>query len=217
MNGSFFTAEINWSITRSLAAYGQFVMNELAILNETAPGKHEAPNGLGFMGGLQYSHSFDTWASLFFIECIYTYPYLYMNASPYASFIFMHNVEFVHAGQYYYYFGYPRDTLALTAGTRFFNGDKLIINGTFSWISRGKHGGHPIEWDWERTEDAFKERTPSGTPENNFIVSVGAEYKVFKYFTLKGNLTGIFITNNNNQKGSNETGLQAAVSVNFKY
>ncbi|MDR0321267.1 MAG: capsule assembly Wzi family protein [Treponema sp.] len=212
MVGSFFSVEINWNITKALSAYGQIVMNELAINNEISKGSSEAPNGLGFMGGVQYSHSFDTWASVFYLECIYTYPYLYMNQTPFSSIIFMHNVEYFHSGKYFYYFGYPRDTLAITAGAKFFNSDKLILNCDFSWVSRGEHGGYPIEWDWEKSDTAFYATSPSGIPENNFILSVGGQWKVLSYLTLKGNLTGIFSQNN-----SDVFGGQASLSATFHY
>jgi hypothetical protein len=133
----------------------------------------------------------------------------------------MHNVEYVNPGKYFYYFGYPRDTLAITAGAKFFNSDKLIINGDFSWIARGEHGGYPIVWDWEKTPDAFNKTSPSGTPENNFILSVGGQWKILSYLTLKGNLTGIFSQNNRNALSRNISsdafGGQASVSVTFHY
>jgi hypothetical protein len=217
MNGSFFSVEVNWNIIKSLAAYGQFVMNEFATAGELAQTNDQPPNGLGFMGGLQYSHSFDTWSSLFFLECIYTYPYLYMNSTPFASIIHMRSVSDSSRSSLYYYFGYPRDTFAVAAGARFFDGDKLIINGNFSWISSGKHGGHPIVWDWERGLDAFNETAPSGTPENKFIVSVEAQWKPLPYLAFNGSLTGILSKNHNNTSGSDAAGGQASLSVSFFY
>ena len=215
MNGSFFSAEINWHIINSLSFYAQFAMTELSIGPELDEDREvpEAPNAIGLMGGFQYSRSFDTWASIFYVECIYTSPFLYINPSPFASIIFMHSVEFVHEQKYYYYFGYPRDTFALTAGAKFFNNDILIINGEFSWISRGEHGKLPIEWDWEKDySDA-----PSGTAENNFVLSAGAEWKVLPYLTLKGTITGIYSQNHKNISGSDMTGGQASFTVSFNY
>jgi len=213
MNGSFFSAEFNWHIIKSLSAYGQFAMTELSIGPELEEGREEAPNAIGLMFGLQYSHSFNKWASIFYLECIYTSPFLYINPSPFASIIYMHDVQFVHENHYYYYFGYPRDTFAITAGTRFFNNDKLIINGEFSWIARGEYGKFPIEWNW--TKDYSW--APSGTPENNFILSVGAQWKILSYLTLKGKLTGIYSQNYKNIKNNNETGGQISLSASFHY
>jgi len=214
MNGSFFSAEFNWHIVKSLSAYGQFAMTELSAGPELDEGREipEAPNAIGFMFGLQYSHSFNKWASVFYLECFYTSPFLYINPSPYASIIFMHDVQFFHEIHYYYYFGYPRDTFAITAGARFFNNDKLIINGEFSWISRGKYGKFPIEWNW-RYDYSW---APSGSPENNFILSAGVNWKLLSFLTLKGKISGIYSLNYN-YEGSNLTGGQVSLSANFYY
>ena len=213
MNGSFFSAEFNWHIVKSLSAYGQFAMTELSIGPELKEGREEAPNAIGLMFGLQNSHSFKTWASIFYLECFYTSPFLYINPTPFASIIFMHDVQFVHENHYYYYFGYPRDTFAITAGTRFFNNDKLILNGEFSWISRGKYGKFPIEWNW--TKDYSW--APAGTPENNFILSAGINWKLLSFLTLKGKISGIYSLNRNNEDGSNTAGGQVSLSANFYY
>ena len=213
MLGSFFTAEINWNIVKSLSAYAQFAMTELSIGPELDEGREEPPNGVGFMGGLQYSKSFDKWGALFYLECIYTSPFLYILASPFASVIFMHHIGFTHSNNYYYFFGYPRDTLALTLGTRFFDSDKIIINGEFSWISQGEHGGYPIVWDWTKdNSDA-----PSGIAENKFVLTTGAEWKLLSFLTLKGSLTGIYSLNYNNTSGLDIASGQASFSVNFHY
>ena len=211
MIGSFFTAEINWKIAKSISAYAQFAMTELAIGPEYGR-EDEPPNGVGILGGLQYSHSFEKWGALFYLECIYTFPYLYVLASPFASIIFMHNVGFTHEKMYYYYFGYPRDTFAITAGTRFFNNDTLIINGNFSWISKGGHGG-AIVWDWKKNN----EEAPSGIIENSFNLSIGAEWKVLSSLTLKGTVTGIYALNYNNINDSDKAGGQTSLSVTFHY
>jgi hypothetical protein len=217
LNGSFFSAELNWSITKSLSVYGQFVMNELAIGPELDEGRLEPPNATGFMAGIQYSHSFKTWASVFFLECIYTDPYLYLNGSPFASFIFMHDVEFVHINFYYYYFGYPRDTFALTTGARFSNGGRIIITGGFSWIAKGEHDKNGLTWDWERTESAFNEKTPSGIIQNNFILSAGVQWKLFSYLDFNANVSGIVSLNNNHTSGVNAAGGQVSLSTGFHY
>jgi len=212
MNGSFFSAEFNWLIVKSLSFYGQFAMTELSIGPELEGERSENPNAIGLMGGIQFSRSFNTWASVFYLECIYTSPFLYINPSPFASIIYMHSVEFVHEEKYYYYFGYPRDTLALTAGTRFFNNDKLIINGEFSWIARGERGGN-VEW---KTEKDYS-NAPSGITENNYILSFGAQWKLLSYLTLKLNITGHYSSNYLNIEGSDKLGGQTSVSLNFFY
>jgi hypothetical protein len=219
LNGSFFSVEINWNITKSLSIYGQFVMNELAIgpeLDENRP-EPEPPNAVGVMAGIQYSHSFNTWASLFYLECIYTTPYLFLNGSPFASLIFMHDVEFVHEEFYYYYFGYPRDTFALTAGAKFYKGEKIIISGDFSWIARGEHDKNGLIWDWERTVETFNEKPLFGIIQNKFILSFGMQWKPLSYLTFKTSVSGIVSRNNNHISGANETGGQFSFSTCFHY
>ena len=217
MNGSFFSLEINWNIIKSLAAYGQFAMTQFALRSELKNVPLQPPNGLGFMGGLQYTHSFNTWGSHFYLECIYTDPYLYINSTPFASFIHMRSVSASSTGSLYYDVGYPRDTISLAFGTKFFNKDMLIITGDFAWLRQGEHAGPPIKWDWEKTPDAFNETTPTGTVQDKFIASVGAQWKPFGFLTFNAGLTGIFSLNNNHVSGSNQAGGQASFSVNFTY
>ncbi|MCL2184461.1 MAG: hypothetical protein FWB86_01215 [Treponema sp.] len=212
MNGHFFTAEINWNIIKSLSAYGQFSMTQLAVGPEYGR-EDEYPNAIGLMFGLQYSRSIKSWGSIFYLEWILTSPFLYINQSPFASLIYMHSHLFVSEKMYYYYFSYPRDTLSVSAGARFFNGTTLDIKGEFSWIARGEHGGNLIVWDLEKDHSW----APSGIPENNFILSVGADWKLFSFLTFSVSIIGIYSQNRNNIKGSNEIGGQVSVSVNFYY
>ena len=216
MNGSFFSVEINWHIIKSLSVYGQFVMNELALGSEKGD-TAEPPNGVGFMAGINYSHSFDSWGARFFLEFIYTYPYLYLNSSPFASFIKMRRVETSKQKYLYYYMGYPRDTMALSLGTRFFRNDELNIGGRFSWICSGEHNRDGLVYDFEVSNKAFDKRTPSGTAEHKFIASVSARWKPLTYMSFNGSLTGIISHNNNHVSGSNAFGGQAEFSVSFFY
>jgi len=214
MNGSFLSIEANWSVIKSLSVYGQFVMNEVAFPGvETDPSP--PPNGFGFMAGADFSRSFDVWASSFFLECIYTFPYLYMNSSPFSSFIQMHKVS--SGSDYRYYFlGYPRDTFALTLGANFFKNDVIHIEGELSWLSRGEHATNDLLWDWKKERSAYDERTPSGTPENNYIVAVEAKWKPYSFLTFNGSLAGIF-SQNNRIVDSDTAGVQATFSVSCHY
>jgi len=213
MNGSFFSLEANWNIVKSLSVYGQFVMNEFAIPGVES--ENSSPNALGFMAGVNFTRSFDIWASSFFLEYLYTYPYLYMNSSPFSSFIQMCKVS-ASSDLRYYFTGYPRDTVALTLGAKFFRTDTLSIGGEFSWLSRGSHATRDIIWDWKMGSDAFNELTPSGTPENNYIVTLAAKWKPLSYLTLNGSIAGIFSRNNHNT-GSDTAGGQASFSVSYHY
>ncbi|MDR2965751.1 MAG: capsule assembly Wzi family protein [Treponema sp.] len=203
MNGSFFSVELNYNIIRSLSVYGQFVMNQWATQEELKADPDQPPNGTGFLAGIQYSHSFNKWGSVFFLEFIYTDPYLHILNSPFASIIHMD-----YAGGYRF-IGYPRDTITLSLGAEFFNQYSLNISGRFSWISKGEHDKDGLLWDWIVSEKATAEKTPSGSAENNFILSLDAKWKISKYITLNCDLTGVI----NNYKGSTKTGGQFTLGI----
>ena len=214
MVGSLFSAEINWNIIKSLSVYGQFAMNELSLWLETASNPNQPPNGFGYIAGIQYSHSFrkSPWASVFFFEFASTDPYLCLNGSPFSSFIHMRYVY--DKSKRYTFMGYPRDLIALNLGARFFNAGALEFNGLLSFVSKGEHD---IHYDWQKTPEAFAEKNPSGTAEKKLIASVSSQWKINKFFTLNSSITGIFSLNNNHVLGTNEAGLQAALSVKFVY
>jgi hypothetical protein len=206
--GSILSIEINWNVMNNLAVYGQMVLNAIGLPWYDNP----PPNSIGYLAGIQYAHVFDSWASIFFLEFIYTDPYLHILSTPFGSFIQQN-----HYSQYYY-IGYPRDTLALTFGTRFFNADSLNFSGSFAWIASGeKNRNNTIIWDWQRSEEAFNLSSPSGTPEHQFILSLGAGWKVHPYLVLGANITGIFVVNNKHVDGDTAICGQAAFSVGFRY
>ena len=205
MTGSFFSLEANWNIVRALSVYGQFVMNDFAA--------NSSPNGLGFMAGLNIARSFTTWGSIFFLEYIHTYPYLYMNPSPFSSFIHMNRTTAAATGVQYHFIAFPRDTSALTLGARFFRGRDLSFEGEFSWLSRGENAARDVVWSWNRSSAV----SPSGTPENNFIAAFTTQWRPFPFMAFTGNITGIFSRNNNNNSGSDKAGGQVSLSVSFHY
>ena len=214
MTGSFLSLELNWNIVTSLAFYGQFAMNQYATGFKKSKWTNQPPDGLGFLSGMRYSHSFKTWASVFYLEYLYTWPYLYMNPSPFASFIYMRSLGISPGRLQFFYTGLPRDTIALKMGTKFFKDDALSIEGDFTWVSQGKH---TIAWDWEKNSTTFDERTPTGTVENKFIFSLAAQWKLYSFLVFGGGVTGIFSRNNGHDSGINETGGQAAFSVSFLF
>jgi len=208
MTGSFFSFEFNWNIIKSLAVYGQFVMNEISFFGDGGEAE-PPPNALGYIAGLHFTHSFNKWGSIFFIEFIYTDPYLYILSSPFASFI-QQDWDFK-------FIGYPRDTISLSVGAEFFNNENLSFSGSFSWISSGEHNKDGINYDWEQSNRAFEERTPSGVAENKFILCLGAKWKPLPYLVLKANIVGIISLNNKNIQDVDTAGGQASLSVSFQY
>ena len=212
VTGSIFSIEVNWNIVRNLAVYGQFVMNEFATPGERRSNPDQPPNALGYMAGIQFARSFTTWASIFFLEFIYTDPYLGILSSPFASFIQQNRY-----GQIYY-IGFQRYTIALTLGANFFNSGTLNFFSNFSWIVTGEHNKFDrIIWNWQRSPEAAGETTPSGVPEHKFILSVGAGWRPVPWLALNTELTGIVAHNNNHVSGSRALGGQVSFSVSFQY
>ena len=213
LSGSIMGLELNWNIMRNLAFHSQFVMNQFALPGERRA-RIQPPNGLGFMAGLQYSHSFNVWASSFFFEFAGTSPFLYISSSPFASFIHMRNDPSSPDGKLYSFFGLPRDSMVFTLGARFFRDDIMQFSGIFSVQLQGEHG---IRYDFEISEAAFNRRAPSGVAQQNYILSISAQRRLSPLFSISGSITGIFSRNNNHSPGSNETGLQASLAVSFSY
>ncbi|MCL2008429.1 MAG: capsule assembly Wzi family protein [Treponema sp.] len=216
LNGSFFSVEINLHFLNNFSIYGQFVMNEFALSVEIGD-EPQPPNGLGYMAGINYAHLFNNWASTFYLEFIHTYPYLYMNSSPFASFIQMRRLMSPGQRELYYFIGYPRDTIAITLGANFFNNDTLKLGGKLSWIQRGEHDKDGLVWNWGSEQSHFDERTPSGIPEHRLIATINARWKPVSLITLGGSLSCIYSYNNRHIPGINEIGIQGTFSANFSY
>jgi hypothetical protein len=218
MVGSLLGVEVNWNILDSLAFYGQFSMNDFATKHEISiDPEGQPPNALGYMAGLRYSHSFDVWGSLFYIEFFYTDPYLHILASPFASYIHMRYLSWAPDRYYYSYIGYPRDTIAVYAGADFFKNDIIKLSVLFSWISSGRHIIDGVKWDFEYGVPYNLEETFSGIVENKYILSFAVQWKIYSYLTFKSEISGICSLNNTLTHNAKNFGGQACLSVNFYY
>ncbi|MDR0513099.1 MAG: capsule assembly Wzi family protein [Treponema sp.] len=216
MVGSFFSIEVNWNIVRNWAVHGQFVMNELSLPGET----DGHPSAFGWMLGAQFSHSFDNWAGIFFIEIIRTDPFLGILSSPYASFIQMDRIDYAtgigRIGNYYS-IGTPRDMFTITAGTDFFNGNGLSFSGSLSWIASGENNiNNSVIWNWGSGYPYSAQRSPSGTVEHNFVLSLGSTWRPHSWLSLSAGITGIVALNNNHISGNTQMGGQLALSAGFR-
>jgi len=217
MVGSLLSAEINWNILDSLAFYGQFIMNDFATEHELSISPEgQPPNALGYMAGLRYAHSFNLWGSLFYVEFFYTDPYLHIVASPFASYIHMRYLAWTPDRYYYSFMGYPRDTIAIYAGADFFKNDIIKLSALFSWIAIGKHIKEGVKWDFEKSPPYNLEKTPSNIVENKYILSFAAQWKIYPYITIKGDISGIYSIDNAHNN-ANAFGGQIGLSVNFYY
>ncbi|MCL2411943.1 MAG: capsule assembly Wzi family protein [Treponema sp.] len=207
LTGSILSIELNWNIINSLAVYGQFVMNSFDLPWYT----NSPPNSLGYLAGIQSAHSFNNWASVFFLEFVYTDPFFGILGSPFASFIQQNRYR------QYYFIGFPRDTISITLGARFFNNDSLNFSARFSWIANGQFNEENLIWNWQRSDEARNARTPTGIPEHSFILSLNAGWKIHQFVVLGANLTGIASVNNRHEPGKTAVGGQASLSVSFRY
>jgi len=207
---SFFSLEANWNIVSAFSVYGQFVMTDFALPYWNAG---QNPSGLGFMAGLNLGHSFDRWASVFFLEYIYTYPYLYMSSGTFSSFVQQSKVGV--AGTQNYFIGFPRDSSALTLGVRFFQEDKLSFSGELTWRVRGEFAVNDVTLNWIPSGVATS--SFSGTPEQSGIATFSARWRPFTHFTFSGSITGIVSDNHNNNAGVTVAGGQTVLAVIFQY
>ena len=74
-----------------------------------------------------------------------------------------------------------------------------------------------IIWDWNNTQEARSERTPSGTAENKFVASFEAQWKPLPRIGFNGSITGIFSHNNNHISDSEKLGGQASFGVSYQF
>ncbi|MCL2380175.1 MAG: capsule assembly Wzi family protein [Treponema sp.] len=215
MVGSFFSAEVNWHITSALSFHGQMVMNEFATSGELRHNPEQPPNALGYMAGLTFARSFNTWGSVFFLEFIYTDPYLYMMSTPFASFIHMRRPGLAR----YYLIGHSRDTISVTLGGRFFNSNTLNLTGVFSWVASGELNKGGLTWNWtdDPASGAFDRRTLDGIAEYKFIATLGAEWRLMPRLGLSSSVTGIVARNNNHVQSSNALGGQMSFAVSWRH
>jgi len=213
MLGPFISAEVNWNIINSLSVYGQFTMTQYETSGEVEHlYPYPSPDGMGFLFGVRYSHSFANWASMFFFEFIHTSPFLYMHPSPFASFIHMRIA--LHGPTEFSSMAFPRDIMMFTLGARFFRNDAFSVSGIFSLLFNGERG---IGYDWQPGWPARDERTPSGIAERQVIGTVSARWRALPFLTLGGSLTGIHSHNNGHVSGEREMGLQAAFSASVSF
>jgi hypothetical protein len=210
MNGSLFSLEVNWNIIRSLAFYGQFVMNQIATPYKIENWERQ-PNGMGYLAGMRYSTSFNNWGSVFYLEFIYTDPYLYMNPSPFASHINMRYLGITPGRFQYSFFGFQRDTIASTFGVNLFN-NQFNLSFNIIYLLQGEHD---IIWNWDLGN--YDESTPTGIAENKIVTALEFRWKYNQYITFKGGISAIVSINNRNIQGTNAAGGQAFASVNFHY
>ncbi|AEF82651.1 hypothetical protein [Leadbettera azotonutricia] len=216
MVGSLFSLDLDVAIIPSLAFYGQFVMNEYSTPYERKNWPDQAPNGLGYLAGLEYTHGFKNWNGIFYGEFVYTDPFLYTLSSPFGSFISMRRLSDVGAKSLRYsWIGHPegRDTMLFALGAGFSKKD-LALSVDVSFVNKGEH---TLQWDWDMSHESRNASTPSGIAEHRLTAGLAAEWQPFAFLALSGYIGGAMSINANHESGTNEYGMEFGFSAAFTY
>jgi hypothetical protein len=218
MAGSLLSLEFNWTVFPSLAFYGQFVVNEYATSYELEHWPdNQAPNGLGYLGGFEYVHDFGGWGASFFSEVVYTDPYLYILASPFASYLWMRRLsDLTFKELRFRWLGHPegRDAFLWVLGSSWVKAP-FRLSLDFSLLTKGERS--VLLWEWGKGIDFNQVRSPSGIPENQYTGTMGIEWKPLAFMTLSWQISGIMLFNANNDIKADEYGIETFLSAKFAF
>jgi hypothetical protein len=217
INSSIFSVDLNWTPVPAVAIYLQMVIDEFTTPWEVeSDSKNKTPGGMGYLAGVEYSFAVGEWGAELYGEAAYTDPYLYVDNSPFAAFVWARRMNRKSMEVRYRWMGHPggRDMILFAAGSRFFKKDQLLaFRAGLSFII---HGEHALYWDWGRGDQYAGETTPTGTPEKKLIASFGAEWKPVPQVTLSLD-ADIGAALNANHADGNEFGVGAALSVKYVF
>jgi hypothetical protein len=212
MNSSIFSVELNWTPAPALSLYAQLVVDEFTTPWEVeSDADNRTPEGLGYLVGFDYSRMFGAWGVQFYGEAVFLDPYVYVDNSPWAAFVWSRRINRKSMEYRYRWIGYPegRDVIVFAAGSRFSQDDRLAFSTALSFTIHGEHG---LYWDWNRGDEYADETTPTGTPEKRLSASIGAELKPFPALTLSAKVGGDILLNarhTQDHEFSAEVGLSA--------
>ncbi len=217
MTGSLFSVEGEYALAGGFRLYGQMVMNQYATPYELDrwPDDH-SPNGLGWLGGAEYSADLYGWQSVFYLEGVYTDPYLYVLSSPFASFIWMRRLSELTSKQLRYaWIGHQegRDTLLLVLGASV-RKDPFRIQTALSFRSRGEH---TLLWDWEKGITPVRQATPTGVPEQTWKLSAQADWWVREPLTVSLYLAGSYVDNAQHVRDKQTLGVEAGLTARYRF
>jgi hypothetical protein len=196
MSSSIFSVDLNWTPRPALSFYAQMVIDEFTTPWETeSNAKNKTPSGMGYLAGVEYSHAFGAWGAQFYGEAAYTDPYLYVDNSPFAAFVWARRMNRKSMEFRYRWMGHPegRDAIMFAIGSRLANAS-LVFSTDLSFVIHGEHG---INWDWNRGDSYAAETTPTGTPRKKLTLSLGAAWKPFPQVTLSAEIGGGAVFNAN--------------------
>jgi hypothetical protein len=190
MNSSIFSVEVNWTPAPALSFYAQLVLDEFTTPWEVeSDANNRTPQGAGYLAGIEYSRAFGEWGAQIYGEAAYLDPYLYVDNSPWAAFVWSRRMNRKSMEFRYRWLGHPegRDVIVFAAGSRFSKNDRLAFSAGLSFTIHGEHG---LYWDWVRGDQYADETTPTGTPEKRLALSLGAEWKPVPQVTLSAKAGG---------------------------
>jgi hypothetical protein len=216
MSSSIFSVDFNWTPAQAFSFYAQMVIDEFTTPWEvTSDTDNKTPGGMGYLAGIEFSRAFGAWGAQFYGEAAYTDPYLYVDNSPFAAFVWMRRMNRKSMEFRYRWMGHPegRDAVVFAAGSRLSKDDRLMFSAELFF---GIHGKHGMYWDWDRGDVFAAEETPTGTPEKRLTVSLGAEWKPFPQVTLSAEVGG-GTTLNANHLGNDEFGGWLELGIKYVF
>ncbi len=180
-SNSFLTVEAQLSLLPALVLYGQFGVDDLQVIGESAAN----PNAVGIQAGLEYLIATPSDTLLLWGEFVYTDPMLYQRDG--IDYIVQFAAKYPSGGTEYIdaYLGYPE------------GGDTVVIAGGLQWddLSRAEAsltmeylllGATPFDADYPPAEP--EATSPTGIPEATFTLTASGSYTVPTHaFTSFGN------------------------------
>jgi hypothetical protein len=216
MNSSIFSVELNWTPAPALSFYAQLALDEFTTPWETeSDADNRTPEGKGYLVGVEYSHTLGEWGAQVYGEAAYLDPYIYVDNSPWAAFVWSRRMNRKSMEFRYRWLGHPegRDVIVFAAGSRFSKNDSLAFSAGLSFTIHGEHG---LFWDWGRGDRYADETTPTGTPERRLAATLGVAWKPVPAVTLSAEIGGGVLFDARHSSG-NEYGAEAGLSVKYVF
>jgi hypothetical protein len=216
MNSSIFSVELNWTPVPAFSLHAQLVLDEFTTPWEVeSDSDNKTPQGIGYLVGVDYSHTFGEWGAQFYGEAAFLDPYVYVDNSPWAAFVWSRRMNRKAMEFRYRWIGYPegRDVIVFAVGSRFAKDDRLAFSAALSFTIHGEHG---LYWDWKRGDQYADETTPTGTPEKRLSATVGAAWKPFPALTLSAKIGGDMLLNAGHTEDT-EFGADVELSVKYAF
>lgn len=217
--------EFEAAIIPRLTLTSQFVLDQMKLPTET---DSSVPGAFGALLNLRYTqelkkHHIDYW-----IEALYTSPYLYLNTKTKdgeKNYDYDHIVGYLYQQNRYAEISYTGhsfgpDTIAFALGTTFMPDDySYSIDGTILYKVHGENG---IEYSyWPNQKDTNRDTSPDGTsptgiPEHTLLFQIGGDYKITNTFSFYAKAAAIFQWNYHNNKGEQKNSIQSVIGISWK-